>query len=449
MMETGKSLFDSTPKAYIAPYSGGASESFDKFIGEPCLVTTVSSPSWVQSWKANDLGLHELNGVPEIGVPLVLLTHRRGNCFQFIVVDPNDPSLSCALQMWKERGCYLGQTCSEGFSNLTTYSLTQEGIEKIERFERVTRGPDPKAFEGYVESLLSGRVLEAIAAQWLWFSGAPADVMPIVEVNILTSEAMPDSLSSKETMRFRAPSSPRDKDPEIEPDKAFTATSNEERPLDPLDMRCLEFGHIVSAKSWAPYSKSAAAMNPKTPVLVTNIDFERFTRHSRIEGVFGFGCFNVDDRVILSMRLQSGSVQIYWLADATDPEVWHAIKRWKTTGEVGFVVGDGRNTAFLPWKLQPGKMQIEQFESEVRKKKSTEFIDAVSRLVASGVVHMGATTDIPHIPLEYVHVNVLMTRRLEQQMQNNFAQLGPIALPQSSVKSPSPKFDVSRGSTLH
>ncbi|EKS70219.1 MULTISPECIES: hypothetical protein [unclassified Caballeronia] len=43
---------------------------------------------------------------------------------------------------------------------------------------------------------------------------------------------------------------------------------------------------------------------------------------------FGFGKMAIDDLDILTLRLQLGGTQIYWLADVTDAEVWQALDKW-------------------------------------------------------------------------------------------------------------------------
>jgi len=37
---------------------------------------------------------------------------------------------------------------------------------------------------------------------------------------------------------------------------------------------------------------------------------------------FGFGYVELDDCVLVTLRLQLGDLQVYWLAEISDPEVW-------------------------------------------------------------------------------------------------------------------------------
>jgi hypothetical protein len=182
-----------------------------------------------------------------------------------------------------------------------------------------------------------------------------------------------------------------------------------------LEFALCETGAIGNAKDFAPYARSAAKMRPKTPVLTANIDLTVLKNHTRKDGKgnFGLGAFHVGDCVVLTMRLQVGTLQIYWLADASDPEVWNTIDTWKKGGEAGFALIQGRDAAFFQWEIAgPQEKSVEQFRGESGKEKAWEFLEAVVNLVDSGVVHYGATTDIPGVPLEHVLVNILMTNRL-------------------------------------
>jgi hypothetical protein len=46
-------------------------------------------------------------------------------------------------------------------------------------------------------------------------------------------------------------------------------------------------------------------------------------------GNFGFGTIRLRQGLMQSIRVQVNDVQIYWLADMTDPEVWDAIDKWR------------------------------------------------------------------------------------------------------------------------
>jgi hypothetical protein len=173
-------------------------------------------------------------------------------------------------------------------------------------------------------------------------------------------------------------------------------------------------GAVATAKDLAPYARSAAKLRPATPVLTAMVDLDMLMKHMTKDcaGCFGLGRFKVDDCVLLTMRLQVGTLQIYWLADASDPEVWKTIDAWKKGGMAGFALVQERNAAFFPWEIKGPQNGVEQFRGECGKGKAWEFMQASVKLIESGIVERTATTDIPGVRLEHVLVNILMTDRL-------------------------------------
>jgi hypothetical protein len=193
------------------------------------------------------------------------------------------------------------------------------------------------------------------------------------------------------------------------------------------DFGLCETGAIGTAKDFAPFARSAKKMRPATPVLTANVDLDLLMNHATMDGKgnFGLGAIQAGDCVVLTMRLQVGTLQIYWLADASDSEVWKTIDAWKKGREAGFALMQGKKAAFFPWEIAGPQSQnsIEQFRSECGKDKAWEFTQTVLKLVDSGVVHYRATTDIPGVPLEHVLVNILMTDRLAETTEKETHKL--------------------------
>ncbi|TXC81036.1 hypothetical protein [Paraburkholderia azotifigens] len=157
-------------------------------------------------------------------------------------------------------------------------------------------------------------------------------------------------------------------------------------------------------------------MKPDTPVLVSSIDLNRFLDLAHVEGTFGFGHFRLDGRIVLSLRYQSGAAQIYWLADSADPGVWAAIDAMKKNEEVGFMLEEGGHGAFVRCELPPNHEDIRVLRAESLSHPGG-LSDAAAALANSGCVQANATTDIPGIELQYVHVNVLASQFVLQMLQ--------------------------------
>src|SRR5258708_1642073 len=189
-----KTLFESTPKAYIAPYPGGASELLEPFVGDPCVVSTFTAHQWIKNWAAEERPYHALMCIHGGEVPVVLLEHTRGNCFLYIIVDPTDPSLWPVLDKWKERGCYVNHMTIDSIADVTGSPLNEENFGIIDQYRHAPQ-TDPAAFADVVSRVLSSNSLQRQATEKLRQSGAEEDVEAVVEVNILASAAISHPLS--------------------------------------------------------------------------------------------------------------------------------------------------------------------------------------------------------------------------------------------------------------
>ncbi|SIT45343.1 conserved hypothetical protein [Paraburkholderia ribeironis] len=129
---------------------------------------------------------------------------------------------------------------------------------------------------------------------------------------------------------------------------------------------------------------------------------------------FGYGSMQVDDARILTFRLQLGGVQIYWLADLTDAEVWTAMDLWQKQQFVPFAFQvEKRLTICCKAEIGSKAPIIGQFRNQICADAPAEMWDILTDTAASGWVHQQASTDIPGVPLEHVLVNVLVTKRYE------------------------------------
>jgi len=131
---------------------------------------------------------------------------------------------------------------------------------------------------------------------------------------------------------------------------------------------------------------------------------------------FGFGRMQLEDGMLMTIRLQLGDLQIYWLAEMTDPEVWAAIDMWRRARRVpiGFKVdaGDQRRVKFCAPEVPLGKLDNEQFRTPDREPTAHTW-HGIASLAGSGVLQTGATSDIPTVPLRRVFVNAVLTERLQ------------------------------------
>ncbi|RQM47135.1 hypothetical protein EHZ19_15895 [Paraburkholderia bannensis] len=153
----------------------------------------------------------------------------------------------------------------------------------------------------------------------------------------------------------------------------------------------------------------------------------------RVGSCFGYGSMQVGDARLLTLRLQLGGVQIYWLADLTDADVWTAMDQWQKQQFVPYVfeVDNGsreRLAAFGKAEIGPKAPIIGQFRNQISADAPAGMWDSLAGTAASGLVHLQASTDIRGIPLERVLVNVLVTKRYEALVQGKtFTQKPTVA----------------------
>ncbi|MEM5300060.1 hypothetical protein VSR82_38195 [Burkholderia sp. JPY481] len=148
---------------------------------------------------------------------------------------------------------------------------------------------------------------------------------------------------------------------------------------------------------------------------------------------FGYGNMQVGDASLLTIRLQLGQVQIYWLADLTDAEVWAAMDLWQKQQFVPYLlhVDNGsreHNAFFAKAEIGPKAPIIGQFRNQISADAPAGMWDKLVGTAGSGWVHLQASTDIQGLSLERVLVNVLVTKRYEALVQGKtFTQKPTVA----------------------
>ncbi|KVK74443.1 hypothetical protein WJ47_34445 [Burkholderia ubonensis] len=183
----------------------------------------------------------------------------------------------------------------------------------------------------------------------------------------------------------------------------------------------LAIGHLDKLRDYREGLKSAKGLPDDLPVLtcpVAEEDAHRFSAPN-FETCFGFGTTVKTLGVpLMTIRLQVGGAQIYWLADLTDPEVWSAYDMWKRVGCAPIALllesGNNRSCKFGVQDVSGKPTSMEDFRVYAGKPVSEDIWQTMEFLSKSGLMKMQATTDIPGVPLTQVLVNILLTKRLER-----------------------------------
>jgi hypothetical protein len=419
---------------HLSTYTGRASDLLKPWVGDPCLVYQTVSKQWNNDDALNTQPTFKFGSIDNEKAPILFLETRVGNCFHYAVMDLSDPVLWKTLDTWKrKRGLVLVRALAAGVS-VGACPLTDEAIAPFERYRRKSKKAKRGAFTGIAQSFLQRGVFEAHVSEQLREEGRDDGSVPVVEVQILSSAAIRTGFLL---------SDPHDSAGGPARSGVNRTARNDDNRM--LGLPLVSIGTLHRASEFARISTTASAMKPDTPVLGSPVDMKRYLDLSRVEGTFGFGHFRVDGRIVLSMRLQSGAAQIYWLADSADPSLWAAIDVMKKNREVGFMLEEGRQSAFVRWDLPPSDEDIRVLRAESLGHPGG-LSNAAVELASSGQVEANATTDIPGVELKYVHVNVLASESVQHLLQAL-----QTAVP-DRAKQRTDKFDdamMSAGNVLH
>ncbi|MGT2476651.1 hypothetical protein [Paraburkholderia terrae] len=188
----------------------------------------------------------------------------------------------------------------------------------------------------------------------------------------------------------------------------------------PAGMVPVALGRLEELKSFEATFKQAAGLPGDIPVLTFPLrqsEFRCVSQQQQGAGNFGFGRVELEDGLLMSMRLQMGGVQFYWLAEMTDPELWAAIDMWRRYQRIPIAlkIEKGNNLwdmAFLTMDIEAEPMRDEKYRCAPRRVATPHDWKTISALV-TGFMQMQATTDIPGIPLEHAFAAGLLTKQFE------------------------------------
>jgi hypothetical protein len=178
-------------------------------------------------------------------------------------------------------------------------------------------------------------------------------------------------------------------------------------------------GRLEELKSFSVRPKVAVGLPDDCPVLTFPLRAREYrclgSNHGRCN--FGFGHMELEDGMLMTMRLQLDGVQFYWLAEMTDPELWAAIDMWRSVQRVPFGLkienGDTWGIAFGAVDCAIDNLTDEKYRAGPQRIVTARDWKAMAGLV-TGVVQMQATTDIPDISLRHVFASALLTKQFEE-----------------------------------
>lgn len=183
----------------------------------------------------------------------------------------------------------------------------------------------------------------------------------------------------------------------------------------------------------------AGRVSRDTPILTCPMETDdfRFIENQRATSCFGYGSTKLGGIPVLTIRLQLGSTQIYWLADVTDAQVWKAMDKWHGSRRAShaFIVPTpgSQRAAFGQSPVAGSAPVIGQLRRHISAHAPADMWDMMTAIAASGLLQVQATTDIPHIRLERVLVNVLVTQRYQGMLEGRAFSQKPVVVTSSGA----------------
>lgn len=185
---------------------------------------------------------------------------------------------------------------------------------------------------------------------------------------------------------------------------------------------------------WALGSKAPelAGMGDETPVLTCSINASvaAFIASCEERGHLSFGWF--ETRQPEFIRLRYRDVEIYWLVDHSDPEVWETIYRWKSAGRVPIrfeIIGGGSESfLFCTVDMPTNTGHFDDAESYCGGEGPTEHMwICLTALAGNGNWQYdeedGEIYDIWTVPLRYSLFRVLLTRQWQRYLNQQSTPL--------------------------
>ncbi|CAN7543968.1 hypothetical protein [Caballeronia sp. LjRoot31] len=130
-----------------------------------------------------------------------------------------------------------------------------------------------------------------------------------------------------------------------------------------------------------------------------------------------FKCVPVNNLLLLSIQVQIEGVQIHWLADLADPEVWAAYDMWKEAGRMPMLLrfdqGSERDCMFCVPEIPRQHLAFEQLRTQKKIPAADYVWKTMVTLSVTGILPRLAVSLLPDVCLKRVLVSVLATHRAE------------------------------------
>jgi hypothetical protein len=185
---------------------------------------------------------------------------------------------------------------------------------------------------------------------------------------------------------------------------------------------------LQSIKYKPDFSKGFAPEFPVLTLPIEEVDVDLFRNKDARIG-FGSALIEWGDVLVHCFCLQVEGTQVFWLADATDPEVWNAIDHWTRAKEVilqievqGQWSADQRSLF-----IRPPYLEDDSFAKPYRNNPAPQADVAWAHIMDAaecGFVILTARSGDTFVPLQRVYQCVLRTKRFERFVGDNVLIVG-------------------------
>jgi hypothetical protein len=178
-------------------------------------------------------------------------------------------------------------------------------------------------------------------------------------------------------------------------------------------------GRLIELRSLEARPKQTVGMPVATQVLACPVAPPAAHWFSKGNGQanFGFGHIPREDGLLMTIRAQIGGLQVYWIAEMADPEVWAAIDKWRRVkrAPVMFEIREGARSdkVFGVFDVPLGTLHNEAYRHRPDPVPTAQRLHSIVSFVGSGALQLPASTDMAGVQLRQVLTNVIVTKRLE------------------------------------
>lgn len=187
----------------------------------------------------------------------------------------------------------------------------------------------------------------------------------------------------------------------------------------------VESGALLPRWALGSRAPELAGMRDDTPVLSCKIDasLAEFIASCEEGGQLTFGWF--ETRQPYFIRLRYRDVEIYWLVDHSDPEIWETVRRWTLAGRVPIrfeISGAEKRKSLIVTADMPEDTGPFERCYGGREEASTHMWICLTALAGNGNWQYdeedGEIYDIWTVPLRHSLFRVLLTRRWEEYLNH-------------------------------